>query len=153
MSGKIAQEISQTKPFTAVEEEIFLNLARTTEFLSQGLAELFRQYNLSLTQYNVLRILRGAGPEGLSCTDAARRMITHDPDITRLFDRLEARELIARTRSKTDRRVVVAVITASGLELLGQIDQPLLDLHGEQFGSLSLDEKARLIDFLERLRP
>lgn len=153
MPGKIAQEISQTKPFPAVEEEIFLNLARTTEYLSQGLGDLFRHYNLSLTQYNVLRILRGAGPEGLSCTDAARRMITHDPDITRLFDRLEARQLIARTRSQTDRRVVVAVITGNGQDLLSQIDQPLLDLHERQFGALNQEEKVRLIDFLERLRP
>lgn len=153
MSGKILQEISQTKPFPAVEEELYLNLARTAEFLSQGLAELFRQHGLSITQYNVLRILRGAGPDGLSCTEAARRMITHDPDITRLFDRLEARTLIVRTRSKLDRRVVNAAITPAGLDLLAQIDEPVVDLHRHQFSSLSSGQKEILLEMLEQLRP
>jgi len=153
MSGKVAAEISQTKPFSCREEEVFLNLARSYEHLLQGLAELFRNYNLSTTQYNVLRILRGAGPVGLTCTEAANRMISHDPDITRLFDRLESRGLVTRSRSAEDRRVVMASISQAGLELVGQIDQPLLDLHADQMKKLSAEKIEELIGLLELLRP
>ncbi len=153
MAGKIAQEIVQSKPFALREEEAYLNLARTFEYLTQQLAELFREYQLSPTQYNVLRILRGAGAPGLTCSEAARRMITHDPDITRLFDRLEARHLIRRGRSETDRRVVLAFITEAGAELLARIDEPLAELHRRQFEGLDGVELEGLIASLERLRP
>jgi DNA-binding MarR family transcriptional regulator len=153
MAGKIAQEIVQTKPFVIREEEAYLNLARTFEYLTQQLAELFREYQLSTTQYNVLRILRGAGDEGLNCTEAARRMITHDPDITRLFDRLETRGLIRRGRSEADRRVVLAYIAEAGLELLEKLDAPVVEMHVRQFGPLGPEELEQFIGILERLRP
>jgi DNA-binding MarR family transcriptional regulator len=153
MSGKIAAEISQTKPFSCREEEAFLNLARSYEHLLQGLSELFRSYNLSTTQYNVLRILRGAGSAGLTCSEAANRMISHDPDITRLFDRLESRGLVIRSRSVEDRRVVMATISEAGMALLAQIDQPLIDLHAEQMNRLSPEKVEELISLLELLRP
>lgn len=153
MSGKIAAEISQTKPFTCREEEAFLNLARSYEHLQQGFAELFRTFQLSTTQYNVLRILRGAGEEGLTCTEAARRMISHDPDITRLFDRLESRALIVRSRSTADRRVVMARISEAGVALLAQLDQPVLDLHMEQMRRLTPEGVETLITLLEQVRP
>ncbi len=153
MAGKIAVEISQTKPFSCREEEVYLNLARSFDHLSQGLSELFRGFNLSGTQYNIMRILRGAGEEGLTCTEAAQRMISHDPDITRLLDRLEARNLIVRMRSSADRRVVVARITADGLALLAELDQPLLDLHSVQMQCLKPEQLEELIGLLELLRP
>jgi DNA-binding MarR family transcriptional regulator len=153
MSGKIAQEISQSKPFALREEEAYLNLARTFEHLTQQLTELFRPHQLSTTQYNVLRILRGAGDAGLNCTEAARRMITHDPDITRLFDRLTQRDLIRRTRSLSDRRVVMAHITAAGLDLLAELDEPVRRMHIEQFSPLSPAQLDSLIGSLEELRP
>lgn len=153
MPGKIAAEISQSKPFVCREEEAFLNLARSHEHLSQGFSELFRPFNLSTTQYNVLRILRGAGPAGLTCTEAAQRMISHDPDITRLFDRLEARGLIERSRSVADRRVVMANISQAGLQLLDQLQQPVLDLHADQMRRLNPDQVEALINLLELLRP
>lgn len=153
MSGKIAAEILQTKPFTCREEEVFLNLARSYEYLLQGLSELFRAFNLSTTQYNILRILRGAGEEGLNCTEAAQRMVSHDPDITRLLDRLETRNLIERMRLSSDRRVVVAKITAAGLALLAQLDQPMLDLHATQMERLKPEQLEELIGLLEQLRP
>lgn len=130
-----------------------MNLARSYEYLTQQLTELFRRWNLSTTQYNVLRILRGAGEAGLSCTEAARRMITHDPDITRLFDRLEGRGLIRRGRLAEDRRVVMAYITDSGLELLGELDQPVTEMHAKQFAMLEDKELTELIHLLEELRP
>ncbi len=153
MSGKIAAEISQSKPFTSRGEEMFLNLARSYDYMLQGLSELFRTQNLSTTQYNVLRILRGAGAEGLTCTEAASRMISKDPDITRLFDRLEARGLIERTRSKADRRVVMAKISEEGMRVLGELDRPLLALHAEQVKQLSAEQIEELIGLLELLRP
>jgi DNA-binding MarR family transcriptional regulator len=153
MPGKIAAEISQNKPFSCREEAAFLNLARSYEFLLQGLAELFKTSNISTTQYNMLRILRGAGSDGLNCTEAAQRMVSHDPDITRLLDRLEARELIVRSRSLTDRRVVMVKITQGGLDLLAQLDQPLLDLHATQMERLTAEQIEELIELLELLRP
>lgn len=153
MSGKIAYEISQTKPFAQREEEAYLNLARSFEFLTQQLTEIFRPYQISTTQYNVLRILRGAGEAGLNCTEAARRMITHDPDITRLFDRLAQRNLIRRSRSQSDRRVVMAHITAEGNQLLEELDEPVRALHTAQFAGLSEQQLEAFIGHLEALRP
>ncbi len=153
MPGKLLQEIAQAKPWTCREEEAFLNIARTYEYLAQTLSEFFREYHLSMTQYNMLRILRGAGPEGLNCTEAARRMITHDPDVTRLFDRLEVRRLILRKRSSVDRRVVLASITEHGLELLSQMDEPLCDLHVRQMAGLTPEKLETLIEACEALRP
>lgn len=153
MPGKIGHEISQSKPFALREEEAYLNLARSFEHLTQQLTELFRPYQLSTTQYNVLRILRGAGEAGLNCTEAARRMITHDPDITRLFDRLAQRNLIRRSRSENDRRVVLAHITPEGLQLLAELDEPVRQMHATQFAALTGAQLVELIQYLEMLRP
>src|SRR5947208_9435051 len=106
------------------EEALFLDLLRTTDMLSRGLIHVLKAEDLSMTQYNVLRILRGA-PEGLPCGEIANRMITRDPDITRLLDRLEKRGLISRSREVKDRRTVTARITPAGLKLLGSLDEPV----------------------------
>src|SRR5580658_669185 len=106
------------------EEDAFLELLRTTDMLSRGPAQVLKTGDLSATQYNVLRILRGA-PEGLPCGEIANRMITRDPDVTRLLDRLEKRELISRCRETKDRRMVMARITPQGLRLLAQLDEPV----------------------------
>ncbi len=153
MFGKLAQEIVQAKPFSCREEEAYLNVARTYEYMAQRLTEFFRPYGLSSTQYNMLRILRGAGPEGLSCTEAARRMISSDPDVTRLFDRLETRALIVRTRSTADRRVVQAAITVGGQDLLASIDQPICEFHVQQMAAISPDRLDILVEICEALRP
>src|SRR5581483_10329175 len=116
---------SETKPrHRAIPEEIaFLDLARTTEMLSWPLIQLLKTEDLSPPQYNVLRILRGS-PDGLPCSEIGGRMITRDPDITRLLDRLEKRSLIARGRDENDRRVVLTRITPEGLALLARLDEP-----------------------------
>src|ERR1700688_3356045 len=106
----------------SLEEAAFLDLLRTTDMLSRGLGTILKPEDLSSTQYNVLRILRGA-PEGLPCGEIAKRMITRDPDITRLLDRLEKRGLISRSREIKDRRTVTARITPAGLKLLGSLDE------------------------------
>ncbi len=152
MSGKLAQEIRQGKPFASREEEAFLNLGRTWEVLLGRLAELLKRYQLTPTQYNMLRILRGAGRDGVTCSEAAERMITAEPDITRLLDRLEGRQLIQRERSRQDRRIVISRITESGLDLLREIEEPASELLRRNLGHVGQRRLVDLIETLEALR-
>jgi DNA-binding MarR family transcriptional regulator len=152
MGGKLAKEIRQTKPFTSREEEAMLNLSRTHETLNQRFVEFLKPYGLTSTQYNMLRILRGAGPDGATCSQATERMLSPDPDVTRLLDRMEARHLIRRERSTEDRRVVVAWISAAGLELVNKIDQPLAAFHKRNMSHVGQRRLEELIDILESLR-
>lgn len=140
---------SVSRPLTV---EASLELLRTADVVVQGLAATLKPYGLSLNQYNVLRILRGAEPGGLPCGQIAERMLTRDPDMTRLLDRLESRSLVSRCREKGDRRVVLARITRPGLEVLAELDEPVRKKHEEQLGHLS-DAKLRiLIELLEAAR-
>ena len=152
MAGQLAKEIRQNKPFASTEEEAFLNLARTFEVLQQRVSEALKPYQLTPTQYNVLRILRGAGPEGVTCSQAGERMVNHDPDMTRLLDRLEARKLVERARSLEDRRVVITRITKSGIDLVNSLDEPMNILHKRQAGHIGKEKLEQLIDTLENLR-
>jgi DNA-binding MarR family transcriptional regulator len=152
VSGKLAKEIRQGKPFQSREEEAFLNLARTYEFLQQRLTELLKEHQLTPTQYNMLRILRGAGTDGVTCSQATERMLSPDPDITRLLDRMEMRGLIRRDRSKEDRRVVITRITEQGLEFTNRIDAPLHHVLKQCLGRVSQQRLTELIDTLEALR-
>ena len=125
-----------------------MELLRTTDQISRRLVPLLKPEALSPTQYNVLRILRGA-PEGLPCGEIGQRMITRDPDITRLLDRLEKRGLIARWRDAKDRRMVLARITQEGLKMLGRLDEPIQEGHRQQLGHLG---RGRLKTLCELLR-
>jgi len=133
------------------EEAAFLDLLRTTDVLSRGPARVLKTEDLSPTQYNVLRILRGA-PEGLPCGEIANRMITRDPDVTRLLDRLEKRELISRWRELKDRRTVLARITPEGLKLLARLDEPVQAAHRKQLGHLGRNRLRALADLLHAAR-
>jgi DNA-binding MarR family transcriptional regulator len=133
------------------EEAAFLDLLRTCDLLSRRPAQVLKTEDLSPTQYNVLRILRGA-PEGLPCGEIAHRMITRDPDVTRLLDRLEKRGLIARWRESKDRRVVLAGITTAGLKLLAQLDEPVQAVHRRQLGHLGKDRLQALAALLGVVR-
>ena len=133
------------------EEAAFLDLLRTTDMLSRGLVAILKPEDLSSTQYNVLRILRGA-PEGLPCGEIAKRMITRDPDITRLLDRLEKRGLISRSREARDRRTVMARITGAGLKLLARLDEPIQEAHRKQLGHLGPGRLRLLTDLLREAR-
>lgn len=138
--------------FTSCPEEIaYLDLLRTTDMLSRSLAYLLKAEELSATQYNVLRILRGA-PEGLPCGEIGSRMITRDPDITRLLDRLEKRDLISRCRETKDRRVVFARITPAALELLARLDGPVQEAHRKQLGHLGKERLQALAALMEACR-
>jgi DNA-binding MarR family transcriptional regulator len=133
------------------EEAAFLDLLRTTDMLSRSLARLLKAEGVSATQYNVLRILRGA-PQGLPCGEIASRMITRDPDITRLLDRLEMRDLISRSREIKDRRTVVARIRPDGLKLLARLDDPVREMHRKQLGHLGPERLRALTDLLRASR-
>jgi DNA-binding MarR family transcriptional regulator len=122
VNASIQAEIKQGKPFESLEQEAFLSLLWTADRLQWRLAEALKPYGLSPTQYNALRILRGAGKQGLACSEIGERMITRDPDITRLMDRLGRMGLAQRGRGDRDRRVVVAKITSKGVDLLKQLD-------------------------------
>ncbi len=149
---KLQEELKQTKPFTTLEEEVLLNLARTAEHVSTRLAGVLKRADLTITQYNALRILRGAGEEGLTCGEIGGRMVTRESDITRLLDRLEKRGLITRERPKTNRRVVVTRITGEGLSLLAQLDGSVQEANRATAGHLSRQRLKTLNELLEELR-
>lgn len=152
MTGRLQKELRQAKPFASQEEQAHLNILRTAELLSGGFSETLKQAGLTSTQYNVLRILRGARPEGVSCSQISERMVTKDSDITRLLDRLEARELISRERESKDRRVIIARITEQGLRLLVELDEPVADYHRRMLGHLGEKRLATLNKLLEEAR-
>lgn len=133
------------------EETAFLELLRTAEALSYPLVQVLKARDLSATQYNVLRILRGA-PEGLTCGEVGERMITRDPDITRLLDRLEKRKLIVRARDSKDRRVVLTRITPDGLETLAELDGPVEETHRRTLGHMGSERLEQLSVLLAECR-
>ena len=152
MSGRIQAELQQSKAIGSLEEEAFLNLQRTANALSQRIAELLRSHDLTPAQYNVLRILRGAGERALNASDIAGRMITRDPDVTRLVDRLEKRGLVERWRCSEDRRVVWTRISPPGRELIDPLDAPVDELHRAMLSHLSAEKLQTLIALLEEAR-
>jgi DNA-binding MarR family transcriptional regulator len=149
---RLADEIQQRVPFAGPEVEAFLNLQRTADVLRRQAVDLLKPYGLSPTGYNVLRILRGAGDSGLPCSDVAARLVSHDPDVTRLADRLAEAGLLVRDRKARDRRVVVLRITALGLDLLARLDGATVALHRAQLGHLGESELNHLIHLLEQAR-
>jgi DNA-binding MarR family transcriptional regulator len=172
MAGVLQHEIKKRHPFTCLEQEVYLNLLRTIDLLGRDFDELLRTTGISQTGYNVLRILRGAaetpnnsqhadGPEhstsphrpvGLPCGEIGSRLVTREPDVTRLLDRLEKRTLIQRHRCDKDRRVVYAAITPAGQALLASLDAPILALHHKQLSHLSQANLSKLIELLEHAR-
>jgi DNA-binding MarR family transcriptional regulator len=133
------------------EEAAFLELVRTCDLLSRRPALLLKSENLSPNQYNVLRILRGS-PEGLPCGEIASRMITRDPDVTRLLDRMEKSGLISRSRDNSDRRIVIGRITPEGLKILARLDDPIQEIHHQQLGHLGKKEFQVLTELLAAIR-
>lgn len=138
------QELNQTKPFKHLEEEVSLNLQRTAQIVNSAVVERLKSFDLTGTQYNVLRILRGAGDDGLMCGQISERLITKDSDITRLLDRLENRGLIERERHLKDRRVIVSRVTEEGLKVLTELDEPVTLCVKEQLAHLSAKQLKQL---------
>src|SRR6202166_2031571 len=124
MPRGLQAELKQNIPFSSREQEAYLALLRTADALQSQVEARLKDFGLTGTQYNALRILRGAGPDGLPCREIGERMITHDPDVTRLLNRLEDRGLVERTRARGDHRVIYGKITTAGLKLLREMDGP-----------------------------
>jgi DNA-binding MarR family transcriptional regulator len=139
-------------PALPLEDRIFISLQKIADFLGLEVEQLFKPHGLTGTQYNVLRILRGAEPEGLPCRGIGERMISHDPDMTRLLDRMEKRGLITRQRQTDDRRVIKTRIAPAGLALLKSLDQPVRELHKRQFHHLPSARLKTLAELLEEVR-
>lgn len=147
---------SSSSPAIPLEDHIFVAILKTADGLSQQAEQLIKSAALTMAQYNVLRILRGAEPEGLLCRGISNRMISRDPDITRLLDRMETHGWITRQREKQDRRVVKTRITEEGLTVLKKLDQPVRELHKGQFSHMSasqLKSLAKLLEEVEKREP
>jgi DNA-binding MarR family transcriptional regulator len=143
---------AKREPHAALEAEVFVSLLRTADALARGAEALLKPHGLGGTQYNVLRILRGAGEKGLACREVGGRLISRDPDITRLLDRMESRGWIARAREAGDRRVVRTRITPEGLRLLAGLDEPVRELHRRQLRHLPEKQLRQLSALLDRAR-
>jgi len=148
MPGQLKSEIRQTKRFTSLEQEAQLSIDRTAAVLSHDFAEALKPHRITRTQYNVLRILRGAGPGGLCRADIRERLVAQVPDVTRLLDRLEQLRLIIRNRDAGDRRLVTTRITEKGMTVLGRLDKPVAEIHRKQLGHMSERKLRELIDLL-----
>ena len=151
MVTNLQKELKQTKPFASREEEVYLNIQLTAERLWWGVNETLKKSEITPTQYNVLRILRGAGEQGATCSEISDRLVTKDSDITRLLDRLEARGLILRERGERDRRVIHTRISEEGLRLLAGLDKHIEQCHRRQLGHLGDKQLVTLSKLLDRL--
>ncbi len=149
----MAEAKNPKRPAPALETRAFVALVIAADRLSLEAEQLIKTHGLTGTQYNVLRILRGAQPDGLACKGIGDRMISHDPDMTRLLDRMEKRALITRERQTKDRRVIKTRITAQGLEILKKLDAPVLELHRRQFRRVSAADLKGLAKTLEEIIP
>jgi DNA-binding MarR family transcriptional regulator len=145
-----ARSSSSSAPIP-LEDQLFVAILKTADSLSQEGDQLIKSAGLTAAQYNVLRILRGAEPEGLPCSVIGERMISRDPDMTRLLDRMEKRSLITRQRQKDDRRVIKTRITPEGLKVLKALDQPIHDLHKKQFHHMAAGRLKLLMELLAEL--
>ncbi len=148
----LAREIKQTRSFPSLEGEAGLNILRTSEVLYDRLNTELKKLDLTFTQYNVLRILRGAGAEGVSCSQLAERMIVRDPDVTRLLDRIEKRGYVERKRCDQDRRILTVRLSAAGLKQLQAADRPVREVMGSSLRKLGKDALSQLIQDLEAIR-
>ena len=148
----LAKELRQSRPFQSAEHEAFLGVLRTAAVLSDDLERILKPEGLSLAQYNVLRILRGAEPGGLCRNEVRDRMLTRMPDMTRLLDRMESAGLVARSRSATDRRLVTTRISQRAVQVLERLHDAVAEEHRRRFAHLSKSEIRTLLDLLERVR-
>ena len=149
---RLEDEIRQTRPFDSDAQAAHLGIARTAAVLEHAVEAALRPHGITGTQYNVLRILRGAGTEGLCRREVTERMIRPVPDATRLLDRMEAAGLIERERSGEDRRFVSARLTAHGRDMVDRLDAPIRELHERHFGAIAPDALRAVVDVLARVR-
>ena len=152
MLTTLRDEIKQNKPFESLEQEAQLNILRTSSLLTDEIEQFLKPYGVTATQYNVLRILRGAEPVGLCRNELRDRMLTRMPDMTRLLDRMEEAGLVVRAREGEDRRMVLTRITEKGRRLLDELDAPVMALHRKQMAGLTDAQLRSLSDLLTLVR-
>jgi len=152
MRRRLRAEIKQTKPFESLTNEVYLEILRTSQIATRWVVEALKPSGLTPAQFNVLRILRGARPEALSSGRIAERMVNHDPDLTRLLDRLEASGLVEKARDEKDRRVVNARITVAGLRVVEIASQAVSQRVEDSLGHLGSRRLNALADLLEQVR-
>ncbi|HJU69517.1 MAG TPA: MarR family transcriptional regulator [Gemmatimonadaceae bacterium] len=152
MTPDLREDIRQRKPFTSLEQEAQLNVVRTASLLTDSFEQMLKPHGITATQYNVLRILRGAEPVGLCRNELRDRMLTRMPDVTRLLDRMEDAKLVARARDSEDRRLVSTRITPRGLRLLDELDDAVTQEHMRRFHHLTKAQLKTLIDLLNAVR-
>lgn len=152
MRSQLQAELKQTRPFRCLEEEAHLSIQRTAALLEHAFEAALKPHRITATQYNVLRILRGAEPDGLCRNEVGERLVRQVPDVTRLLDRLEDSKLIIRQRGGEDRRYVVTRITRGGLHLLDQVQQRIDEIHRTQLGHLDEGQLRKLISLLAAVR-
>jgi DNA-binding MarR family transcriptional regulator len=145
-------ELRQDRPFHSAAEEAYLSVQRAADGLRREIAALLKSYELTPTQYNVLRILRGAGKDGHLTGEIAERLVVRDPDAPRLLDRMEKRGLVHRRRQTDDRRCVRVTITPAGRALVDRLDEPVQGLHLQQFKALNRTSLRALIETLAAVR-
>ena len=152
MPSALQNELLQSVPFGSAAEEAHLSIRRTDALLSERLDRLFKPHGLSVTQYNVLRILRGAGRDGLCRNEIRDRLVSRMPDVTRLLDRMEESGLIVRARDGADRRLVSTRLTEHGERLVQELDGPVTAEHARAFSGLTPTEITELIRLLAQVR-
>jgi len=152
MARHLRDELKMTRPFKSLEEEAGLSIARTWALMDHAFSEALKPYDITPTQYNVLRILRGAGEAGLCRNEVGERLVTKVPDVTRLLDRMEESGLISRQRTGSDRRYVLTKITEKGLKLVESLDPEVSGLNGKIFGKIGQKQLRDLIDTLADAR-
>lgn len=152
MAPDLREELKQQKPFRSLEQEAELNLVRTANLLTDAFEQMLKPYGITGTQYNVLRILRGAGPGGLCRNEVSERLLTRMPDATRLLDRMEDAGLVSRTRSSEDRRLVSTQLTKKGSQLVDSLDDVVEKQHADQLGHLSEKQLRTLVELLTAIR-
>ncbi len=151
-ASRLQEERKQSKPFATLEQEALLGIERTAAILSHAVADALRPYGITPTQYNVLRILRGAGEQGLCRNEVRDRLVAQVPDVTRLLDRMEEMGFVDRERAAADRRMVFTRITRKGIQLLARLDAPVARLHQRQLGHLGAAKLRTLIRLLAEAR-
>ena len=152
MASPLHVELQQTRPFDLLEEEAHVSISRTAALLERAFAQMLKPYGITPTQYNVLRILRGAGAAGLCRNEVGARLVTPVPDVTRLLDRMADLKLIARQRSDEDRRLVRTHLTAKGLDLVNSLDAVLRPSHQQRLTGIPREKIAALVETLAEIR-
>lgn len=150
--GRLQQELRQNKPFANIQAEAFLNVVRTADVLQHALRQELKPYGITETQYNALRILRGAGQHGLACSEVAHRLISHDPDITRLLGRMEREGWVVRARDTKDRRTVLTQITTKGIKKLNELDGLIVESVDRLLTHVGKEDLQTLVGLLDKVR-